>query len=129
MHSGDAFGVLPGESNFKGEKKNMKTTAYAILTAALLAVPVVAVPAGAQGGLVNVDVSNVSVDIAKDINVDVSQIPITVQAPIAIAANVCNISANVLASDVNQDGVASCDATTTSRALKQIVARELGLQL
>ena len=106
----------------------MKTTCYAMLTAALLALPLVAATAGAQGGLVTVDVSNVSVDIAKDINVDVSQIPITVQAPIGIAANVCNISANVLAADLNQDGVASCDATTTSRALNQIVAREIGVQ-
>ena len=106
----------------------MKTTGYAILTAALLALPVVTAHAGGQGGLVNVDVSNVNVDIAKDINVDVSQIPITVQAPIGVAANVCNVSANVLASDLNEDGVASCDATTTSRALNQIVAREIGVQ-
>jgi len=61
-------------------------------------------------------------------NVDVSQIPVTVQAPIGIAANVCNISANVLAADLNQDGAASCDASSTRRALNQIVAREMGVQ-
>ena len=106
----------------------MKTTCYAVLAAALLTLPLVAANAGAQGGLVNVDVSNVNVEIAKDINVDVSQIPITVQAPIGVAANVCNVSANVLASDLNEDGAASCDATTTSRALNTIVARQIGVQ-
>ncbi|MND07035.1 hypothetical protein D3C83_287890 [compost metagenome] len=57
-----------------------------------------------------------------------SQIPVTVEAPIGVAANVCNISANVLASDLNQDGEAVCDATTTSQALNTIVAREIGVQ-
>jgi hypothetical protein len=62
------------------------------------------------------------------LDVKVSQIPITVQAPIGVAANVCNVAANVLAADVNQGGTADCDATTTSRALTQIVQRQIGAQ-
>ena len=104
----------------------MKARIHATIAAAAIALGA-GTYATAQG-LVTVDVSNVNVDIAKDINVDVSQIPVTVQAPIAVAANVCNISANVLAADLNQDGVASCDASSTSRALNQIVAREIGVQ-
>ncbi len=81
-----------------------------------------------QAGLVNVDLTNVDIAIADDINIDVSQIPLTVQAPIGIAANVCDVSANVLAADIRDDGVASCNAETTSQALNQIVQRKVGDQ-
>ena len=40
--------------------------------------------------------ANVANNIAKNINVDVSQIPVTVQAPIGVAATVCGVAANVL---------------------------------
>lgn len=76
-----------------------------------------------QAGLVNVDVSDVKADIAKNINIDVSKVPVTVQAPVAVAATVCNVAANVLAE--NKQG-ASCKATTTNQALNQIVQREAG---
>lgn len=77
-----------------------------------------------QSGLVNVDVSNVANNIAKNINVDVSQIPVTVQVPIGVAANVCGAAANVLG---QQRGTASegCTATSTSTALDQVVQRQL----
>jgi hypothetical protein len=55
-------------------------------TIAALAVTLGAGTYVAAQGLGTVDVSNVNVEIAKDINVDVSQIPVTVQAPIGIAA-------------------------------------------
>jgi hypothetical protein len=47
-----------------------------------------------QSGLVNVDVSNLRADIAKDLNVNASQIPVSVQIPAAVAANVCGVDAN-----------------------------------
>lgn len=78
-----------------------------------------------QDGLVNVNLTDVRVDIAKNINVDVSQVPVTVQAPIGVAANVCNVAANVLAQQRNQGGTASCDAKSTSQALDQIVQRQI----
>lgn len=77
-----------------------------------------------QSGLVNVDIKNVANDIAKNINVDVSQIPVTVQAPIGVAANVCGVAANVLGSQ-GGSGNAGCTATTTSTALNQIVQRQV----
>ena len=60
---------------------------------------------------------------AKNINVDVSQIPVTVQVPVGIAANVCGVNANVLA----QQGAAGaqCAANTTSKALDQLVQRQI----
>jgi hypothetical protein len=81
-----------------------------------------------QSGLVNVNLSNITIDLADVLDVDVSQIPVTVQAPIGIAANVCNIAANVLAADVRDDGNADCDATSNSTALTHIVQRQLVLQ-
>lgn len=76
-----------------------------------------------QSGLVNVDISNVANNIAKNIHVDVSQIPLTVQAPIGVAANVCGVNANVLAQQ--GAGLANCTATSTSTALNQIVQRQI----
>ena len=77
-----------------------------------------------QSGLVNVSVNNVANDIARNINVDVSQIPVTVQAPIGVAATVCGVAANVLGQQA-PSGNASCTATSTNTALNQIVQRQL----
>jgi hypothetical protein len=77
-----------------------------------------------QSGLVNVDIKNVANNIAKNINVDVSQIPLTVQVPIGVAANVCGIAANVLGSQ-GGSGSGGCAATTTSTALDQIVQQQV----
>jgi hypothetical protein len=77
-------------------------------------------------GLVNVTLGDVVLQqIAQDINVDVSQIPVTVQVPVGVAANVCGVAANVLAEQKNA-GDAACDASTSSEALTQIVQREVG---
>ncbi|HUS18016.1 MAG TPA: hypothetical protein VMZ25_00020 [Terriglobales bacterium] len=80
-----------------------------------------------QSGLVNVNLTDVKVDVAKNINVDVSQIPVTVQVPVGVAANVCDVNANVLAAQ-KKDGGATCDAKTTSTALNQIVQRKISEQ-
>ena len=77
-----------------------------------------------QSGLVNVDVHNVANNIAKNINVDVSQIPVTVQVPVGIAATVCGVGANVLGQQ-RDSGTAACTATSTSSALDQLVQRQL----
>lgn len=77
-----------------------------------------------QSGVVNVDIRNVANNIAKNINVDVSQIPVTVQAPVSVAATVCGVAAAVLSQQV-ASGNASCTATSTSAALEQIVQTQL----
>ena len=97
------------------------------LTALALTFGVSAAPTFAQQtGLVNVDLSGIAIQIADDIDVDVSQIPVTVQVPVGVAANVCNVAANVLAADINQAGGAECRAENTSTALNQIVQRRIG---
>ena len=80
-----------------------------------------------QSGLVNVNLTNVKTEIAKNINVDVSQIPVTVQIPVAVAANVCGVAVDVLTSQAQQ-GAAKCDAKTTNDALNQIVQKQLNEQ-
>lgn len=66
-----------------------------------------------QSGLVNVNVSKLGV-----------QLPVNVQVPVGVAANVCNVSAAVLATQANGGG-ASCRAVTDSTALNQAVSRQL----
>jgi hypothetical protein len=80
-----------------------------------------------QSGLVNVDVSNLRADIAKDINVDVSQIPVNVQVPVGVAANVCGVDANVLARQ-DKGSSPACQAKNKSQALNQQVQRQLVAQ-
>ena len=80
-----------------------------------------------QSGLVNVDLSNLKADIAKDINVDVSQIPVNVQVPVGIAANVCGVDANVLARQ-DKGSTPTCTGKTKSQALNQQVQRQLVAQ-
>lgn len=95
--------------------------AAALSTAGGASAQLVNVPAG----LVVVNLSDVNVDIARNLNVDVSQIPVTVNAPIGVAATVCNVAANVLASQRDQSGARTCTATSTSTALNEIVQRQL----
>lgn len=87
-----------------------------------------AFPAMAQNqdssGLVTVNVANVANNLAQNLKVNVSQIPVTVQVPVGIAANVCGVDANVLAQQKGSGG-ATCDATSTSKALDQAVQRQL----
>ena len=80
-----------------------------------------------QEGLINVDLSNLRADIAKDINVDVSQIPVNVQVPVGVAANVCGVDANVLARQ-DKGSAPACEAKNKSQALNQQVQRQLVAQ-
>ena len=80
-----------------------------------------------QEGLINVDLSNLRADIAKDINVDVSQIPVNVQVPVGVAANVCGVDANVLARQ-DKGSTPNCQAKNKSQALNQQVQRQLVAQ-
>ncbi len=97
---------------------------------ALAACALVATPATAQqAGLVNVEVGDVTVlnDFLNDTQIAALNnlnVPITVQVPIGIAANVCDVSANVLAQQAKNGG-ATCTAESGSQALAQSVNRQL----
>jgi hypothetical protein len=97
--------------------------------ALIVAVAGLTAPALAQNnqGLVAVQLSDIVVqDIANNLSVEVSQIPVTVQVPIGVAANVCNVSAAVLAQQAAD--AAPCEATSSSQALTQVVQRQIGDQ-
>ena len=69
-----------------------------------------------QEGLVNVNVTDVT--ILEELNL---QAPITVQAPIGIAANVCGVSVVDLRRDTDQ----TCEAKNASGALGQAVSKQI----
>lgn len=102
---------------------------FVLAAAALTAV---ATPAFAQvntgNGLVAVNIQNV--DILKNFLNDTQiaalndiGVPITVQAPISVAANVCGTTVNALAA-LRKTGDAACDAKTANSALANIVQRQ-----
>jgi hypothetical protein len=81
--------------------------------------------AAQQEGVVNVNIENVANEIAKNLSVDVSQVPVNVQVPVGVAANVCDVDANVLASQKQGDQAANCTAKSTNQALNQVVQKQL----
>jgi len=105
-----------------------------MFAAAFAAATVAAVPATAQvntgsgNGLVAVNIQNV--DILKNFLNDTQiaalnnvGVPVTVQAPISVAANVCGTTVNALAA-LRKTGDAACDAKTANSALADIVQRQ-----
>ena len=74
--------------------------------------------------LINVNLSDVAAEIAKNVNIDLSRVPITVQLPIAAAATVCGVDVNLLSVQFNAGNV-TCNATTTSAELEQAVRNQM----
>jgi hypothetical protein len=83
---------------------------------------------GNSQGLVNVTVTDVNIlnDFLNDSQIAALNnigLPITVQAPISVAANVCGTTVNALAA-LRKTGDAACDAKTANSALANIVQRQ-----
>ena len=104
-----------------------------ILIAAAALSAAATTPAIAQvntsGGLVNVSVQNV--DILKNFLNDSQvsalnnlSVPVTVNVPIGVAANVCGVNANVLASQRKAGDPVTCTARNGSKALANAVASQ-----
>ena len=74
--------------------------------------------------LINVNLSNIAAEIAKNVNIDLSRVPITIQLPITVAANICGVDVNLLSAQVNT-GSNTCTATTTSPQLEQEVVNTI----
>ena len=83
-----------------------------------------------QGGLVNVNVSDITVDLNRIIsdNNITAQVPVNaiVAVPVGIAANVCNVSAAVLARQAAD--AAPCDATNETATDNEIASLARVLQ-
>ena len=76
-----------------------------------------------QGGLVNVDVSNVLNNLDLDL-LNNSLNNNTVQVPIGVAAAVCGVDANVIAHQRKDNASYSCPAKNTTTALKQAAKKQ-----
>lgn len=75
-------------------------------------------------GLVNVNIQDLLQDIAVDLNIEETNIPVTIQLPISIAANVCDVSIDLLAVQVDT-GEANCVAVTGSQEVTQTVIQQM----
>ncbi len=102
------------------------------MIAASLAVAALSFPAAAQtqtqGGLVNVAIGDVTLlnNFLNDTQIAALNnlsVPVNVQVPVGVAANVCNVSAAVLAKGGPAGG--TCEAKSGSQALAQAVNRQL----
>lgn len=93
----------------------MKVMLIAASAASLFAAPALAQH---QDGVVNVNVENVLNDLDVDLLNNVLNNN-TVQVPIGVAANVCGVTANVLAAQRKAGEPVTCTAKSTSTALKK----------
>jgi len=73
--------------------------------------------------LINVNLQNVLNDLSVRLNIDRANVPVTIQLPITIAANVCGVSVNVLSASTGSRG--TCTATTGSQELAQVVQQQM----
>ena len=75
--------------------------------------------------LVNVNLSNVLNDLALDLKIDKSSIPINAQIPINIAANVCGVSINILSIGAGGGSSQGCTANSISPELAQYIQQQI----
>ena len=75
--------------------------------------------------LVKVDLSNVLNDLALDLKIDKSSIPINAQIPITVAANVCGVSINILSIGGGGGRTDGCTANSISPELKQYIQQQI----
>jgi protein-arginine kinase activator protein McsA len=103
----------------------MRKIMFAAAGLAALATPAMAQVGNSQG-LVAVNIQDVSIlnnFLNKDQIAALNNVPVTVQAPISVAANVCGTTVNALAA-LRKTGAATCNATSGSAALADIVQRQ-----
>jgi hypothetical protein len=73
--------------------------------------------------LVNVNLQNVLNDLSVRLQIDRANVPVNIQLPIELAANVCGVSVNVLA--VSGGGQGKCTAKTAPQELAQVVQQQM----
>ena len=108
----------------------MRKLMIAAAALAVTATPALAQVSGAGGLIaVNIPLQNIAILNGFLNNDQISllnnnNVPITVQAPISVAANVCHLSVAALASQKNKGG-GSCDAQSGSAALARLVSQQV----
>jgi hypothetical protein len=103
----------------------LKKSCAAGFVAAVLAILPVA--AQQEEGLVNVELGEIRADIAKNMNLNASQIPLKVEVPIDVAATACDMKVSALKDEAKQakGGTPKCTAKKNTHALNQIVQRQV----
>ena len=97
---------------------------------AALALSILAILAHSQSAsaddMVHVNISDHEMlnSLARTLNADVSQIPLTVQVPIRVAATACGMEPRELAANDSGE-LSNCDAMTTTPAFRRVVRRQL----
>jgi len=108
----------------------MRKMMIAAAALAAAATPALGQVSGAGGLIaVNIPVQNIAILNGFLNNAQISalnnlNVPITVQAPISVAANVCHVSVAALASQKNKGG-GDCTAQSGSSALARLVSQQL----
>lgn len=96
---------------------------WTVLAATAALLPVTAAQAE-QGQLASVTILRVADDVARNIGVDASQIPLNVTVPLDVAASVCGVDVSVLARQAD-NGVAQCNAQRTASGLDDVVRQRV----
>lgn len=94
-----------------------------IVASALAAAPVGM--ASAQVSLISVNLSNVNIEIAKNLDLDLDKVPINVLLPISVAANVCGIDVAALGGATLGGDKPECNANNVTMAT-QLVSNLIG---
>jgi len=127
-----ASGRVPG-SKVKTRTHDDRRICMRKMMIAAAALAVTAAPALAQvsnsQGLIAVNVQDLSLlnnflNSTQISALNNLSVPVTVQAPISVAANVCHLSVAALASQKNKGG-GSCTATSGSAALARLVSQQM----
>jgi hypothetical protein len=102
---------------------NPVRTSWIGAAAAAFALPA-AVLADDQPVLASVTIVDVAEAVARNIGVESSRVPLNVQVPLEVAAEVCGAPQTVLTQRATS-GVAQCTARTTSPGLESAVQRQV----
>lgn len=99
-------------------------TKYLLAAVSVVAVTGVAAAQDLPDSLVTVNIQDVLQDVAIELNVSENSIPVNIQLPVSVAANVCDVDVGVLTAQLDA-GSASCVAVTGSQQITQIVSQQI----
>lgn len=74
-----------------------------------------AASAQSMPALINVNLENIRIDIARQMNIELEAVPINIQLPVEVAANVCGVDVGALGVDAN-----TCTATNSTLAMQYV---------
>lgn len=70
-------------------------------------------------GLITVSLENIRAEVAKNVNLDLDKVPLTIQLPVDVAASACGVSVNALSAQL-QNGQNTCSASNVSMVSQSV---------